>query len=122
MYTYNSRVPLPVCVDLLFLAPVSKCTSKGIWRQGIELKHGNSVHKSLCPIVICPYLCSSDLATAVRILNLAIIWHSPKRPPFCMKLCYFLLNHGVSVLQNMQTLFEAMLIRMCFRLPIRNAL
>ena len=37
-----------------------KCTSKGIWRQGIVLKHRNSLQKSICPVVICPYLCSSE--------------------------------------------------------------
>ena len=35
-----------------------KCTSKGIWRQGIVLKHRNVLQKKLCPVVICPYLCS----------------------------------------------------------------
>ena len=33
---------------------------KGIWRQGIVLKHRSSLQKSQCPVVICPYLCSSD--------------------------------------------------------------
>ena len=32
----------------------SKCTSKGTLRQGIELKHRNSLQKSLCPVVIRP--------------------------------------------------------------------
>ena len=31
-----------------------KCTSKGIWRQGIVLKHRNSFQKNLCPVAICP--------------------------------------------------------------------
>ena len=26
-------------------------------RQGIVLKHRNSLQESLCPVVICPYLC-----------------------------------------------------------------
>ena len=34
-----------------------KCT----WRQGIVLKHRNSLQKSLCPVVTCPYLCSSEI-------------------------------------------------------------
>ena len=38
-----------------------KCTSKGIWRQGIVSKHDNSLQKSLCPVVMCPYLHSSDV-------------------------------------------------------------
>ena len=38
---------------------VQKCTSKGIRRQGVVLRHRNSLQKSLRP-VICPYLCSSD--------------------------------------------------------------
>ena len=33
---------------------------KGIWRQGVVLKHRSSLEKSLCPVVISPYLCSSD--------------------------------------------------------------
>ena len=37
-----------------------KCTSKGIWRQDIVLKRTNSLQKSLCPVVIRPYLCSSE--------------------------------------------------------------
>ena len=41
----------------------SKCTSKSIWRQGIVLKHRNSLQKSLCPVVICPYFCSSERNT-----------------------------------------------------------
>ena len=42
---------------------IQKCTSKGIWRQGIVLKHRNSLQKSLCPVVIiCPYSCSSDIS------------------------------------------------------------
>ena len=37
-----------------------KCTRKGIWRQGIVLKHRDSLQKSLCSVVICPSLCSSE--------------------------------------------------------------
>ena len=36
------------------------CTIKGIRPQGTVLKHRSSLQKSLCPVVICPYLCSSD--------------------------------------------------------------
>ena len=36
------------------------CARKGIRRQGIALTYRNSLQKSLCPVVICPYLCSSD--------------------------------------------------------------
>ena len=43
--------------NLLFKSEVH--TSKGIWRQGIVLKHRNSLQKSLCPVVTGPYLCSS---------------------------------------------------------------
>ena len=42
-------------------------------------------------------------------------WHSPKRPPFCVKLCYHLLEPAWSAVNNktcdpqsMQTYFEAM--------------
>ena len=37
-----------------------KCTSKGIRRQGVVSKHRSSLEKSLCPAVVCPYLCSSE--------------------------------------------------------------
>ena len=37
-----------------------KCTSNGIRRQGTVLKHRSSLQKSLCPVAICPYLCSSE--------------------------------------------------------------
>ena len=39
---------------------IQKCTSKGIRRQGVVLKHGNSLQKNPCPSAICPYLWSSD--------------------------------------------------------------
>ena len=36
--------------------------SGGVGRQGIALKHGEFLtKKSLCPVVLCPYLCNSDL-------------------------------------------------------------
>ena len=38
----------------------SSSSSIYIWRQGIVLKRRNSLQRSLCPVVICPYLCSSD--------------------------------------------------------------
>ena len=34
--------------------------SKGIQRQGVVVKHRESLQKELCPVVKCPYLCSSD--------------------------------------------------------------
>ena len=37
-----------------------KSTSKGIRRQGMLLKHRNLLQRSLCPVVICADLCSSD--------------------------------------------------------------
>ena len=37
-----------------------RSTSQGIGRQGIVLKHRNSLQKSQCPVAICPYLCSSE--------------------------------------------------------------
>ena len=40
------------------LAVSQKCTSKGIWRQGVVLKHRNSLQKSPYPVVVCPDLCS----------------------------------------------------------------
>ena len=41
--------------------PNQKCTSKGMRRQGVVLKHRMSSQKSLCPVVLCPYLCSSGI-------------------------------------------------------------
>ena len=43
-----------------------KCTSKGIRRQGLVLKRRNSLPTSLCPVVVCPYLCSSELVFWTR--------------------------------------------------------
>ena len=37
-----------------------KCTSKDIRRQGIMLKHRSSLQKSLCPVVVRPFSCSSE--------------------------------------------------------------
>ena len=37
-----------------------KCTSKGTGRQGIVSKPRSSLQKSPCPVVICPYLRSSE--------------------------------------------------------------
>ena len=34
--------------------------SKGIWRQGIGSFVRNSYVSTLCPVVICPYWCTSD--------------------------------------------------------------
>ena len=55
--------PRPKPTGLVRPAISHKCTSKVIGRQGIELKHRNSLQKSLCPVVICPYLCSSESPT-----------------------------------------------------------
>ena len=38
-----------------------KCTSRGIGRQGIVLKHRNSYKRAYCPVVLCPSLCSSGM-------------------------------------------------------------
>ena len=43
-----------------------KCTSKGKIRQGIVLNHRKSLQKSLCPVVICLYLCSSETRSSLR--------------------------------------------------------
>ena len=37
--------------------------SKGIWRQGIGSFVRNSSASTLCPVVICPCLCTSDLGS-----------------------------------------------------------
>ena len=55
--------------DRLPRRPTQKCTSKGIGKQGIVLKPRNSFQKSLCPVVICPCLCSSDLRPSSRLRN-----------------------------------------------------
>ena len=44
-------------------APVlsfQKCTSKGIRRQGIAWKHRICLQQSICPVVMCPCVCSSE--------------------------------------------------------------
>ena len=54
---FTRRPSLEVCLQ--------KCRSEGIRRQGIVLKRRISLQKSLCPVVICPYLCSSDICRAL---------------------------------------------------------
>ena len=39
---------------------------KGIWRQGIGSFVGKSYVSTLCPVVICPYLCTSDGACTLK--------------------------------------------------------
>ena len=62
----NCVIPQPPARELLFMQlnpPLwgfQKCTSKGVWWQGIALKHRNSLRRSLCPVFICLYLCSSE--------------------------------------------------------------
>ena len=59
----------------------SKCTSKGIWRQGTMLKHRNSLQTSLCPVVICPCLCSSDVFRSKCIKHeLGRLWRCTLNP------------------------------------------
>ena len=58
---------LPGHVDHAAVAAVlQKYTGKGTWRQGIVVKHRNSSYKGLCPVVICPYLCSSESSLAQK--------------------------------------------------------
>ena len=51
------RLPGPA-----YLLPliIQSCTSKGIWRQGIGSFVRNSHVSTLCPVVICPYLRTSE--------------------------------------------------------------
>ena len=51
-----------------------ECTGKGIWRQGVALKRRNSLLKSLCPVVICPYSCSSEWTRSILQFNLDNLW------------------------------------------------
>ena len=39
---------------------IQSCTSKGIWRLGIGSFLRNSYVSTLCPVAICPYLCTSE--------------------------------------------------------------
>ena len=50
---------------------------------GIVLKHRSSLQKSLCPVVICPYLCSSELSFVSR--GLGASWKTVlgKSASFC---------------------------------------
>ena len=52
---------------------LQECTSKDIWRQGIASRHRISLQKSLCPVVICPYLCSSDYSAPLHMLRPGIL-------------------------------------------------
>ena len=55
VYVYvRSRTSTPSTSQARVKHHPQKCTSKGIWRQGIVLKHRNSLQKSQCPAVICP--------------------------------------------------------------------
>ena len=38
-----------------------KCTSKGIWQQGTVLRRRSCLQKSLCPVGMPPYSCSSAI-------------------------------------------------------------
>ena len=55
-----------------------KCTSKDIWRQGIVSKHRNSLQKSLCPVVICPYLCSSETRAITSLIYTTILYDATR--------------------------------------------
>ena len=60
-----------------FLLLIKKCTtSMNIWRQGGVLTPGSSLQKSLCPVVVCPYLCSSDWCLYLMFNNLIITINS----------------------------------------------
>ena len=53
-------------------------TSKGIRRQGVVLIRRNSLQrKSLCPVVLCPFLCSSEKNTRCALRIARITAHAP---------------------------------------------
>ena len=62
-----SRVGRPRVYGVYLIAwwKDQKCSSKGIWRQGIVLNNRIPIQKSLCPVVICPYFCSSETTDCV---------------------------------------------------------
>ena len=51
--------PLPSMISESYI-------SEGIWRQGIGSFVRNSYVSTLCPVVICPYLCTSDVLARAR--------------------------------------------------------
>ena len=56
------NLSLPVSYSISTPPSISrKCTSRGKGREGIALEHRNFLQReSLRPVVLCPYLCSSD--------------------------------------------------------------
>ena len=58
-----------LCHNMEKESVIQECTSKGVWRQGILLKHRSSSQKSLCPVVVCPYLCSSELFVKLWVIS-----------------------------------------------------
>ena len=46
------------------VAVVRSTQVRSIGRRGVVLKQRGSLQKSPCPVVICPYLCSSDADVA----------------------------------------------------------
>ena len=68
-----------------FVLPITppkdqKCTSKGIRRQGLVSKHRNSLQKKPSPVVICPYLCSSEEREVRPRVHLRHDRHDPRGP------------------------------------------
>ena len=74
---------------------------KGIGRQGTVLKQRDSFRKGPCPVVICPYLCSSD--PGGNLFNcLSLTWSSCSfRCSECVCICFmFSPSPGGSAMQN----------------------
>ena len=67
-----------------FACTIFRCqsyTSKGIWRQDIGSLERSSYVSALCPVVICPYLCTSEdeIRTLVYSLKQALLFDGRHR-------------------------------------------
>ena len=51
-----------------------KCIGAYDYRQGIVLKHRHSLRKSPCPVVVCPYLCSSDTQASIPLRAFLLVF------------------------------------------------
>ena len=63
---------------VLLHQPVQSYRSKGIWRQGIGSFDRNSCDSTRCPVVICPYLCTSDQCLHLR--RMRAFWSGTDSP------------------------------------------
>ena len=61
-------IPIPL--------PNQSYISKGIWRQGIGSFVRISIVSTLCPVVLCPYMCTSDRTQLLQTSHSAHLFHT----------------------------------------------